>query len=214
MAAAKKEMIRVGRALYECGFHAALAGNLSARTGDDRILCTAHGADKGSLTSDTLLVCDMMGNPIEGGGRPTSEIQMHLAAYQARPDVGAVIHAHPPTATAFAAASLPLDSLMLPEMLVWLGPIVLVPYATPGSEELAAQLRPFFSGHDAFLLENHGALSLGQNLAQAAQRMELIEQNARVTMGVYQLGRQPFTLKPEQAEALTMLRRRLSEAAS
>jgi L-fuculose-phosphate aldolase len=209
-----KEVIRVGRALFEYGFHAALAGNLSVRIDEKRILCTGHGADKGRLSSEDLVICDMRGAPLEGSTRPTSEVYMHLAAYRERPDVGAVIHAHPPTATAFAAASMPLDSLALPEMLVYLGPVALVPYATPGTEELAAQLRPYFHGQNAFLLENHGALTLGRNLAQASQRMELIEQNARITSGVYALGKRPFKLSAEQVGELAALRRRLEASVS
>lgn len=206
----RQEMVAVGRSLFECGFHAALAGNLSTRVASDRVLCTAHGADKGALTEDELLLCDLQGQVIEGRGHPTSELHMHLAAYRHRPDVRAVIHAHPPTATAFAAASRSLNELMLPEIVVWLGPVGLVPYATPGTPELAEQLEPRLAEGDAFLLENHGALTFGRDLRQASQRMELLEQNARVTLALHQLGEKPFRLSDDQTSALAELRRRLS----
>lgn len=203
-------IVHVGRMLAQCGFHAALAGNISARAGEDRLVCTCAGADKGALDDADLVVCNLEGEVIQGTARPTSELLMHLAVYHARADVRAVIHAHPPTATAFAAASEPLDKLCLPEMLVWLGPIALVPYGTPGTPELTARLQPYLATHDAFLLENHGALAVGKTLRQAVQRMELIEQNARITLMVRQIGKEPFALSPEQFDGLVALRSRLT----
>ena len=202
---AKQELIEVGAYLGRCGFHAALAGNISVRVGRDRLLCTRSGAEKNALQGSDFVLCDLSGAVIEGEGSPTSELSMHLMAYRERPEVGAVIHAHPPTATAFAAASMPLDTLLLPEMVVLIGPIALVPYATPGTEELADQLRKYLPTHEGFLLENHGALSVGRNLREACQRMDLIEQNARVTLAVRQLGR-PFQLDPQQLQALLDIR--------
>jgi L-fuculose-phosphate aldolase len=205
LTAARQELIEEGGYLARCGFHAALAGNLSARVGENRLLCTSSGADKSALKLSDLVLCDLSGTVIEGEGKPTSELSMHLMAYRERPNVGAVIHAHPPTATAFAAVSLPLDVLALPEMVVLIGPIALVPYATPGTEELARQLQKYLPTHDGFLLENHGALSVGKDLRQACQRMDLIEQNARVTLAVRQLGK-PFQLDPQQLQALLEIR--------
>ena len=207
--AVKTEVIDVGRYLASCQFHAALAGNISIRISEDLLLCTRHGADKGALTLDDLVICDLAGNKVEGRGAPTSEMNMHRITYSARPDVGAVIHAHPPTATGFAAASVPLDRLMLPEMVVLLGPIALVPYATPGSEDLARQLARFLPDHDGFLLENHGALTVGTNLRQAALRMELIEQNARISLVVRQIGK-PFELNAGELENLLAIRKRMN----
>jgi L-fuculose-phosphate aldolase len=204
-----KEIIYTGRKLSDCGFHAGLAGNISVRLGPERLVCTCAGADKGGLQPEHLMICDLNGALLEGTAKPTSEILMHLNVYKARPDVAAVIHAHPPTATAFAAASEPLDRLSLPEMIVWLGPVALVPYGTPGSPELSAQLQPYLKTHDAFLLENHGALTVGANLRSASQRMELIEQNARITLIVRQLGKEPFVLKKEKLDELANLRNRL-----
>jgi L-fuculose-phosphate aldolase len=152
----------------------------------------------------------MDGRKVSGGGPPTSEFNMHRMAYRERQDVTAVIHAHPPTATAFAAASINLDTLMLPEMVVLLGPVALVPYATPGTEALANQLKGFLKKHDSFLLENHGALTVGRDLREAGMRMELLEHNARVTLAVRQLGQRPFALSSAEMGTLTQLRDKIN----
>jgi L-fuculose-phosphate aldolase len=201
----KKEIIRIGEDLARRQYHAALAGNISARLSQGLFLCTRHRADIGKLTVDDIVLCDMAGNRLEGKAAPTSELEMHRVAYEERKDIGAVIHGHPPTATAFAATSTALDELMLPEMVALLGPVAMVPYATPGSKELAELLRPFLRAHDAFLLENHGALTVGRNLREAALRMDLIEHNAQITLLARQLGKM-FVLKPEEREALMKIR--------
>jgi L-fuculose-phosphate aldolase len=210
LTAAENEIIRVGSHLASREYHAALAGNISFRISEDCILCTRHGADKGALSSEDIVLCAMDGSKIGGNGNPTSEFSMHRMAYKQRPDVRAVIHAHPPTATAFAAASVPLDGLMLPEMVVLLGQIALVPYATPGTEELAEKLKLYLDAHDGFLLENHGALTVGSDLREAALRMELIEHNAQITMHVRQIGK-PFVLAPEEMESLMSIRKRMNQ---
>ncbi len=206
--AAEQEMIKIGRYLSNRYFHAALAGNISFRVSHELVLCTRHGADKGDLSADDLVVCDLDGKKISGKGDPTSELNMHRMAYRERGDIRAVIHAHPPHATAFAAASAPLDELMLPEMLVLLGPVALVPYATPGTEQLAEQLKLYLHHHDGFLLENHGALTVGSDLREAALRMELIEHNAQITMLVRQIGK-PFVLSGNEMDSLMAIRQRM-----
>jgi L-fuculose-phosphate aldolase len=210
LVAAEDEIIQAGAYLAARHYHAALAGNISIRVSEDRLLCTCHGADKGSLKRDDIVLCDMEGSKIRGKGNPTSEFSMHRMAYRERSDIRAVIHAHPPTATAFAAASVPLDSLMLPEMVVYLGPVALVPYATPGTERLAQELKLCLPSHDCFLLENHGALTVGADLREAALRMELLEHNARITMMVRQIGR-PFALSSEEMQSLMEIRDRVNQ---
>lgn len=205
----KQQIVNVGRHLANLQFHAGLAGNISVRISRNLLLCTRHEADKGALTVRDLLLCQFDGNKVEGDGRPTSELPMHVAAYEHRPDVNAVIHAHPPTATAFAAASTPLDRLMLPEMVVLLGPVALVPYAAPGSADLCRQLAAYLPNHDGFLLENHGALTVGTTLGEAAMRMELLEHNARITLLTRQLGR-TYALSQEELDTLLELRRRIA----
>jgi L-fuculose-phosphate aldolase len=207
--AAKKEIIKVGSYLANRHFHAAQSGNISVRISEDCVLCTRHGADKGDLSPEDIVICSLDGKKVGGNGDPTSEFAMHRMAYRERPDIGAVIHAHPPVATAFAAASVPLDSLMLPEMVVLLGPVALVPYATPGTEELAEQLKLYLGGHDGLLLENHGALTVGSDLRQAALRMELIEHNAQITLNVRQIGK-PFVLAPGQMDSLMAIREKVN----
>jgi L-fuculose-phosphate aldolase len=205
----KQEILAVGRYLADRQYHAAFAGNISVRISRTSLLCTRHGADKGALSFDDLVWCRLDGKKIEGAGDPTSELIMHATVYRVRSDVGAVIHAHPPTATAFAATSTPLDKLSLPEMVVLLGPVALVPYATPGSKELGRRLRGYLPSYDAFLLENHGALTVGGALREAALRMELLEQNARITLKARQVGR-PFVLKPDQLKSLLEIRKRIA----
>jgi len=205
----RRALIEAARHCAGLGYHAALAGNVSVRVSEDLLLCTRHGADKGSLTPEDLVLCDFSGRKIEGKGEPTSEINMHRLAYAMRPEVESVIHAHPPTATAFAAASVPLDQLQLPEMLVLLGPVALVPYATPASGALVRHLERFLPDHDAFLLENHGALTVGRSARQAALRMELLEHNARITLTVQHLGK-PFRLAAEEREVLMGFRQRMA----
>ena len=198
---AKGEVIAAGHYLARRQFHVGLAGNISARVAENRLICTCRATDKEALTSDDLALCDLDGRKVEGPAEPTSEIHMHCAAYRARPDVQAVVHSHPPTATAFAAANAPLNELHLPEMVVLLGPVGLVPYAAPGSRKLADELERLLPGHDAFLLENHGALTLGRAVRQAALRMDLLEECARITLAARQLGK-PYVLAPDERETL------------
>jgi L-fuculose-phosphate aldolase len=212
LAELKQQIIESGGHLARQQFHAALAGNISARAGRNRMLCTRHRADIGQLSASDIVLCDLTGHCLGKGVLPTSEFAMHRAAYEVRQDVGAVIHSHPLTATAFAAASVPLDALMLPEMLVLLGPVALVPYATPGTEELAQRLRDFLPEHDAFLLENHGALTVGKDLHEAAWRMELLEHNARITLLARHIGK-PFVLKPEDLKSLMDIRQKMRHKA-
>jgi L-fuculose-phosphate aldolase len=207
---AESDIIKFGCYLANRHYHAALSGNISVRISEDRVLCTRHGADKGDLGIDDIVVCSMDGKKVGGNGDPTSEIAMHWMAYRERPDIRAVIHAHPPAATAFAAASVPLDSLMLPEMVVMLGSVALVPYATPGTEELAEQLKLYLENHDVLLLENHGALTVGSDLQQAALRMELLEHNAQITLNVRQIGK-PFVLASSELDALMAIRKRINQ---
>ncbi|HVA62368.1 MAG TPA: class II aldolase/adducin family protein [Terriglobales bacterium] len=209
--AAEKEIIRIGAFLASRQYHAALAGNISFRIAEDCLVCTGHGADKGALTAEDIVLVRQDGTKISGRRNPTSEFNMHRMAYRQRPDVQAVIHAHPPAATAFAAASMPLDILQLPEMVVLLGKVALVPYATPGTEELAEKLKLYLGEHDGFLLENHGALTVGGDLAEAALRMELIEHNAQITLWVRQLGKPAFALAPAEMDSLMSIRKMMSQ---
>ncbi len=202
---AQNEIIAAGKYLGRRQYHVGLAGNISARVAEDLLICTRRGTEKEALVPDDMVLCDLGGRKLDGAGEPTSELNMHRMAYAMRPEVHAVIHAHPPTATAFAATSLPLEQLQLPEMLILLGPVGFVPYATPGSQMLADKLAQLLPGHDAFLLENHGALTLGRTVRQAALRMDLLEEHARISLMTRQLGK-PFALAPQDRETLMTVR--------
>ncbi|HSA24843.1 MAG TPA: class II aldolase/adducin family protein, partial [Myxococcota bacterium] len=154
---ARQELVEYGRRLWLRGFVAANDGNLSVRLDGERVLTTPTGVSKGFMAPDDLLVTDLGGARVEGRGRPSSELPMHLEIYRGRPDVRAVVHAHPPVATAFAVAGIPLDQCLLPEMVVSLGAIPIAPYGTPSTEEIPASIRPFVPRCDAVLLANHGA---------------------------------------------------------
>jgi L-fuculose-phosphate aldolase len=187
-AAARAALVACGRRLDALGFAPATDGNVSARLGPGSLLVTPAGREKGSLAPGELLVVDLEGRVLEGEGRPSTEIPMHLLCYRRRGDVGGVVHAHPPVATAFAAAGVPLDASVMPEIVLTVGPVPLVPYATPGTEELARALAPLVEGHDAFLLASHGVLTLGRDVREALHRMERVEHLAKVTLAARLLG--------------------------
>lgn len=178
----------VCRRLHDRRLIGAGEGNVSCRLGKDRILVTPSGVGKGSLRPGDLLVVDTAGNRVRGRGRPSTELRMHLAAYAARPDVGAVVHAHPITAVAFTVAGVPPPNDLLPEAVLVLGRVVVAPFATPGTDELPRSLSPFWEGHDVILLERHGALALGRDLPQAFDRMETLERVCEVAARARLLG--------------------------
>lgn len=187
-AAARAAIVACGRRLDALGFAPATDGNASVRLGPGAVLVTPAGREKGSLEPGELLVVDLEGRVLEGAGRPTTETTMHLACYRRRPDVGGIVHAHPPVATAFAAAGAPLDAAVMPEAVVAVGAVPLVPYATPGTGALAEALAPWLAGHDAFLLESHGVVALGSGLREALHRIERVEHLAKVTLAARLLG--------------------------
>lgn len=184
----RREICRIGRWMYSSGYIVASEGNLSVRLDEGRILVTPSGTCKGLLAMEDLLVTDLSGAVICGAGRPSSEMMMHLLFYRARPDVKAICHAHPATATGFASAGRALEEAVLPEVVAGLGKIPLAPYGTPGTWELCAGLEPLVRDYDAILLENHGVVTCGPDLGTAFQRMETVEQFARVMLTAELLG--------------------------
>jgi L-fuculose-phosphate aldolase len=204
--ALRSEIVRVCRRLYERGLIAGGEGNVSARLTDQTILITPAGASKIDVSEADLVLVDPTGRPVAGSGRASSELGMHLRIYQRRRDVRAVVHAHPPFATAFAVAGEDLMAPVLPEIVVLIGGVPLVPYATPGSPALAAAIEPFLPLHDAFLMANHGATSYGSSLSIAHQRMESLEHAARILLSARALGR-VSALSDEERDALLALRR-------
>jgi L-fuculose-phosphate aldolase len=184
----RRDICRVGRWMYRQGFVVASQGNLSVRLDADRILVTPAGACKGRLLPHDLIVTDLQGTVVAGTGQPSSELQMHLLYYLLRPDVQAVCHAHPPTATGFAAAGRALEEAVLPEVVSVLGKIPLAPYGTPGTGELCTGLESLVPSYDAILLENHGVVTCGDDLMAAYQHLETVEHFARVMMVAESLG--------------------------
>lgn len=209
----RRDIVRFGRWLYRLGFAPATAGNLSVRLDDGTLLVTPTGVSKYLLRRQDLVRVDEEGRLLEGMRRPTSELGMHLAFYRMRPDVHAVIHAHPPIATAFACSGRALDELICQEAAMTLGPVPLACYATTGTDEVAASLRPLIPGHDAVLLANHGAVACGTSLADAFFRMETLEHLAQIRLAAEQLGA-CRTLEQEQMDRLRHARERYIRNAS
>ena len=203
----RQELCKVGRWMYRRGFVVACEGNLSVRLAEDRILLTPAGVCKGHLAPGDLLVTDLSGTVLCGASQPSSEMQMHLLYYRSRPDVRAVCHAHPPTATGFSAAGRALEEALLPEVIVSLGKIPLAPYGTPGTWELCAGLEPLAPKYDAILLENHGVVTSGQDLTTAYHRMETVEQFARILLTAESLGG-PHLLPRAEVQKLIAARSR------
>ncbi len=208
----RQEMVRIGRLMWERGLVAATDGNLSARLGSDRLLVTASGLSKGFLSTDDLVVIRLDGEPVSfyrgRGLRASSEISMHLEVYRQRPDVHAVVHAHPPLATAFSIAGVSLARCVIPEVIVTLGGIPTAEYATPGTLEVPESIRLAIRDHDALILAHHGSLTVGSTLWQAYLRLEKVEHTAQITLTAQQLG-QVRTLSSPDVEKLAEKRREL-----
>lgn len=185
----RNQLAEAGRRLYAAGLVAANDGNISARLPGGLVLATPAGVSKGFMNPDELCVTDMNGKKISGGLNPSSEIKMHLLVYNLRPDINAVVHAHPPTATGFAAAGIALNEPLIAEAAVTVGPIALAPYGTPGTTELTDALKPFIAGHNAALLANHGVVTYGRDVMQALFMMETVEHYARIALVTRMLGR-------------------------
>jgi L-fuculose-phosphate aldolase len=178
----RREICVAGRWLYERKYIVACEGNISVRLGDGRILTTPTCMNKGMLSPDDLVLIDLDGRQLSGGKRVSSEVLMHLLFYRVRPDVNAVCHAHPVAATGFAVAGRALDQALLPEVIIGLGQVPLVRYATPGTPELSIALEPYVENYDALLLANHGAVTCGPDLLTAFYRMETVEHTARIVL--------------------------------
>ncbi|MBC8167290.1 MAG: class II aldolase/adducin family protein [Bryobacteraceae bacterium] len=184
----RQQIVEIGRLIYQKGWVAANDGNITARLGPDRILSTPTQVSKGLMREEDLIVCDMLGNRVQGTRERTSEILMHLTIYEMRPDVMAVVHAHPPVATGFAVAGRALNQALLPEVIINLGSVPLTDYGLPGTSELSEKLRPFIPSYDALLMANHGAVTCGADLFRAFFNMETVEHFARITLVAELLG--------------------------
>ncbi len=199
----KKDLCEAGRRLYANGFIAAMEGNLSIRTGENEVIGTPAGVCKGYLTPEMLVTCDMEGKE-RSSGRISTEIQMHLSVYRARPDVRAVVHAHPPKCTGFAVAGVPLNRAVLAEVVVTLGCVPLADYATPSTKELAESVDRLVRTSDGVLLSNHGALTVGRDILDAYYKMEVIEHFAEITLISRQLGGERLLPRREVSRLLDL----------
>ncbi len=205
---AKLDIIETGRRVYNQGYVASNDGNISCRIDEDRILTTPTGMSKGFLKIEELVVTDMDGKKVSGVKNPSSELGMHIFLYRERPDIRAVVHAHPPTATGFSVAGIPLTECVLPEVVITLGAIPIAEYGTPGGSEISEPIRKWVKDYDAYLLENHGATTIGTSVMNAYYKMETMEHFAKIMLVARQLG--GFnTLNAEQVQKLVQIRERM-----
>ena len=205
---AKLDIVEAGRRLYDKGYIVSSDGNISARFDEGRLIVTPSGLCKGTISVEDLCVCDMEGRKISGRLSPSSEIGMHLFLYRERPDVKAVVHAHPPTATGFSVAGMPLTDCVLPEVVITLGSIPTADYGTPGGPGISEPIRKYVKDYDAYLLENHGATTVGSDVMNAYFKMETLEHFARILFVARQLGG-ANVLNQDQVDKLLRIRKRL-----
>jgi L-fuculose-phosphate aldolase len=204
----KDAIVRYGKMLYEQGYVAATDGNISVRLDEHRVLVTPTCICKGGMNSDDLVVVDMNGRKLEGWRDVSSELAMHLLIYRMRPDICGIVHAHPPTATGFAAAGIALDQPLVSEVILTLGKVPLAPYACPGTPDLSDSLRPLIPDHNAILMANHGVVTYADDLDRAYMNMETVEHFAKITLVTRTLGQQNV-LVAEEVKKLEKIRERL-----
>ncbi len=194
------------RRMASVGLIAGQDGNVAVRVGEGRALVTAAGLLKAEITAEDIVEVDLSGRHIRGHRRASSELDMHLRILKKRPDVNAVVHAHPPVATGFGVAGEAFDECVLPELIFQVGHVPLVPYGTPGTPELGDQIEPYLGGFSVLVLANHGAVAMGESLTEALIRMESLEHAARIILTAKLLGR-VTPLERSQVERLEVLRR-------
>ena len=197
----REEICQVCHLLYERGYVVSNDGNVSVRVEPDKVLITPSGVGKGRMTPDMLVLCDLQGNVLEGDRYPSSESKMHLMVYREREDVMSVVHAHPPVSTAFAICRRPLKERYLAEMVLGLGEVPVTEFAMLSTDEVPESVRPFVHDQNAVLLANHGALSWGRTLLSAFDRLEVVEQTAKIFLYVDHIGG-GVELTQEQADTL------------
>ena len=204
----KQQICDIGKRIYDKGMVAANDGNISVKLNDNEFLCTPTGVSKGFMTPEYICKVDADGKVIEAnpGFKPSSEIKMHMRVYKERPDVNAVVHAHPMYATGFAIAGIPLTQPIMPEAVISLGAVPIAEYGTPSTEEIPDAVSKYLQSYDAVLLENHGALSFSDSLVNAYHKMESVEFYAKLLYISKQLGG-PKELSESQVQRLYEIRR-------
>ena len=201
----RAEIVEAGRRLYARGYVASNDGNISARLDESRLITTPKSVSKGFMTPDMMVVVDYDGRKLSGERDPSSELPMHLEIYRNRADVNAVVHAHPPMATGFAVAGIPLTRAVLAEVVTTLGSIPIAEYGTPSTAELPAAVRKYIKAHDGLLLANHGAVTCCRTVTTAYYKMETIEHFAKISLVARLLGREHL-ISREEVERLQSLR--------
>ncbi len=202
---ARKEIVYWSKKVQEYGFVSVTDGNLSIRLDEDRVMITPSGLPKGEMELESPIIIDMNGSKLEGGGKPSSEGKLHLEVFHLRPDVRAVIHAHPPKCIAFTVAGLPIDTCLLPEVVVTLGAIPTSNYATPTTEEVPESIRPHIAKSNAVMMARHGSLTVGNTLQEAFRLLEKMEHCASITLYAKMLGG-PVPFSREELDKLYALR--------
>ena len=201
----RADIVEVGRRLYARGFVASNDGNISVRLDETRLMTTPKSVSKGFMTPDMMVVVDYDGTKLAGERDPSSELPMHLEIYRNRPDANAVVHAHPPLATGFAVAGIPLTRAVLAEVVTTLGSIPIAEYGTPSTPELPEAVRKYIKAHDGLLLANHGAVTCCRTVMSAYFKMETIEHFAKISLVARLLGREHL-LSREEVQRLQGLR--------
>lgn len=204
----KNEIVQIGKRLAVTGMIAGTDGNISVRLDDDRIMMTPSGLAKGRLQPDDMVIVDLSGRKLQGAGNASTEIAMHLFVYQQRAEIKACVHAHPPYTTAFAVAGKNLGENILPGVVVSIGGIPLTDYAPPGTDAVPKALEPYIEKHNAFLLRNHGLLTIGRSLEEAYNRHEAVEHFAKILHLAYQLGN-VNSIPSDDFKRLETIRKRL-----
>ena len=204
---AREEIAYWSKKVQEYGFVSVTDGNLSIRLDEERVLITPSGVPKGEVELESPIIIDMEGNKIEGEGRPSSEGKLHLEVYKVRPDVTAVIHAHPPKCIAFTVAGVPIDTCLLPEVVITMGAIPTSPYATPTTDEVPVSIRPHIVKSNAVMMARHGSLTVGKTLRDAFRLLEKMEHCATIALYAKMLGG-PVPFSEGELEKLYALRDR------
>jgi L-fuculose-phosphate aldolase len=203
----KEQICEIGRRLYNRGFAAANDGNITVRLNDRELLCTPTMVSKGFMKPEDICKVDYDGKQLAGSRRRTSEVLLHLAVYKNRPDVNAVVHCHPPHATAFAVAHEPIPKCVLPEVEVFLGEVPIAKYATPGDQRLPNTIVPYVKDCNTILLANHGTVSWGPTLELAYFNTEIIDAYCRILLLAKQLGRVHYFTEKENSELMEFKKR-------
>ena len=203
---AKQAILDIGQRMYVRNFVAANDGNISIRTGENEVWATPTGVSKGFMKKKMLVKVDLEGNVLEGTKKPSSELKMHLRAYQENPELLSVCHAHPPICTCFAIAGIPLDVPVLAEAVITLGDVPVAPYAELGSKEVPEVIAPYCHTHNGVLLANHGAVTWAEDPYSAYYRLESMEYYANILMITGKILKEQNTLTEEQVERLLAMR--------